>query len=100
MSDAAATTEGATTEGATTESTAPVDAAVRRNLIGLTREQLAAELAPHGIDGFRLRQVWHWLYHRGGRSFPDMTTLSKPVRAARGALHRRPARGGDGAALQ
>ncbi|MET4699439.1 23S rRNA (adenine2503-C2)-methyltransferase [Constrictibacter sp. MBR-5] len=54
---------------------------VRRNLIGLTREELAAELAPHGIDGFRLRQVWHWLYHRGGRSFPDMTTLSKPVRA-------------------
>src|SRR3546814_9104025 len=52
-----------------------------RNLIGLSRDELAAELAPHGIDGFRLRQVWHWLYHRGGRNFAEMTTLSKPVRA-------------------
>ncbi|MFN4090970.1 MAG: 23S rRNA (adenine(2503)-C(2))-methyltransferase RlmN [Alphaproteobacteria bacterium] len=53
----------------------------RRDLIGLTRDDLAAELAPHGIAGFRLRQLWHWLYHRGARSFADMSTLSKPARA-------------------
>src|SRR3546814_2859078 len=71
-------------EGLTNSMTAAVSVTPQtghRNLIGLSRDELAAELAPHGIDGFRLRQVWHWLYHRGGRNFAEMTTLSKPVRA-------------------
>ena len=37
----------------------------RKTLIGLSREELAAELAPLGIAGFRARQLWHWIYDRG-----------------------------------
>ena len=52
----------------------------RASLIGLSREELAAELAPLGIQGFRVRQLWQWIYDRGVRSFAQMTTLSKAVR--------------------
>jgi len=54
----------------------------RRNLVGLDREELAREVADLGIEGFRGQQLWHWIYFRGARSFADMTTLSKPLRAA------------------
>lgn|SRR5690606_5697995 len=60
--------------------TAP--AAERINLIGLDRSALGAAVAPLGIEGFRVRQLWHWLYHRGATSFSEMSTLSKGVRAA------------------
>jgi 23S rRNA (adenine2503-C2)-methyltransferase len=52
----------------------------RRNLIGLSREQLAGELAAVGEKPFRVKQVWHWLYHRGVTDFAAMSTLSKPTR--------------------
>src|SRR3954447_1361331 len=52
----------------------------RRNLIGLDREELAAELSALGLPAFRARQIWHWLYHRGATTFDVMTTLAKPVR--------------------
>ena len=32
------------------------------------------------IARLRARQLWHWLYHRGVRSFADMTTLPKGLR--------------------
>ena len=51
------------------------------NLVGLTREQLEAAFAGLGQPAFRARQVWHWLYHRGARTFEEMTTLAKPLRA-------------------
>ncbi|MBI1208473.1 MAG: 23S rRNA (adenine(2503)-C(2))-methyltransferase RlmN [Azospirillum sp.] len=53
----------------------------RRNLVGLSRSQLGEALASLGLEPFRTRQVWHWLYHRGATSFETMTTLAKPVRA-------------------
>jgi len=59
---------------------APV--AERINLIGLDRSALGAAVAPLGIEGFRVRQLWHWLYHRGATSFSEMSTLSKSARAA------------------
>jgi 23S rRNA (adenine2503-C2)-methyltransferase len=52
----------------------------RRELIGLSRDELAAELAALGLEPFRTRQVWHWLYYRGATDFSVMTTLAKPVR--------------------
>jgi 23S rRNA (adenine2503-C2)-methyltransferase len=52
----------------------------RRNLIGLDRDELAAELNALGLPAFRARQIWHWLYHRGATAFDVMTTLAKPVR--------------------
>ena len=63
----------------------------RPSLIGLSRAELAAELAAIGEPAFRARQLWHWIYHRGARDFAAMTTLAKPLRerlAARYTLDR------------
>src|SRR5690349_9611317 len=65
--------------------------ATRRNLVGLSRSALAAEMAQFGAAPFRARQLWHWIYHRGATDFAAMTSLSKPFRdklAARYVLQR------------
>ena len=65
--------------------------APRRNLVGLSREALAAEVAEFGAEPFRTRQLWHWIYHRGATDFATMTSLAKPLRdrlAARYRLNR------------
>jgi 23S rRNA (adenine2503-C2)-methyltransferase len=54
----------------------------RKNLVGLSRAELAAELAAVGAEPFRARQLWHWIYHRGATDFAAMTSLAKPFRAA------------------
>jgi 23S rRNA (adenine2503-C2)-methyltransferase len=51
-----------------------------RNLVGLGREALAAEMAEFGAEPFRARQLWHWIYNRGATDFGIMTSLSKPFR--------------------
>ena len=56
-------------------------AEARTNLVGLDRQELAEALAPHGVEGFRLRQVWQWIYQRGATDFDQMTNLAKAVRA-------------------
>ncbi len=53
----------------------------RRNLVGMTFEEIAGEMAALGAEPFRARQLWHWIYHRGARSFEEMTTLARPFRA-------------------
>ncbi len=53
----------------------------RKDLIGLSREELAAEMAAIGAEPFRTRQLWHWLYHRGATDLAAMTTLAKSFRA-------------------
>src|SRR5438552_2035745 len=63
----------------------------RRNLVGLGREALAAEMAEFGAEPFRARQLWHWIYRRGATDFAAMTSLSKSFRdklAARYVLQR------------
>ncbi len=52
----------------------------RRELIGLSREELAAELAAIGEAPFRTKQVWHWLYHRGATDFSVMSSIARPLR--------------------
>lgn len=54
----------------------------KKNLIGLSRGELEAELAAAGQKPFRARQLWHWIYYRGARDFAAMSTLAKPLRAA------------------
>jgi len=54
--------------------------APRRNLVGLSRSALAAEMAQFRAEPFRARQLWHWIYHRGATDFAAMTSLSKPFR--------------------
>ena len=60
----------------------PPDTAIdgRKNLIGLSRDGLAAELVTLGLPKFRAEQLWHWIYHRGAKTFEVMTTLAKPLR--------------------
>jgi 23S rRNA (adenine2503-C2)-methyltransferase len=59
----------------------PVPADTRRNLLGLGRADLAAEMAAAGAESFRARQLWHWIYHRGAGDFAEMTNLAKGFRA-------------------
>src|ERR1700689_2073360 len=59
----------------------------RKNLVGLSREELAAEVAAMGEAPFRARQLWHWLYHRGATDFAAMTTLAKDFRAKLAERH-------------
>jgi 23S rRNA (adenine2503-C2)-methyltransferase len=65
----------------------------RRNLVGLGREGLTAEMVEFGAEPFRARQLWHWIYHRGATDFAQMTSLSKGfrVRLAERYELRRPA---------
>ena len=52
-----------------------------KNLAGLGRAELEAEVRALGEPEFRARQLWHWIYHQGARDFEAMTTLSKGFRA-------------------
>jgi 23S rRNA (adenine2503-C2)-methyltransferase len=33
----------------------------RRDLIGLSRDELLAEMKAMGAEPFRARQLWHWI---------------------------------------
>jgi 23S rRNA (adenine2503-C2)-methyltransferase len=72
-------------------------AAARRNLVGLGRAALAAEMAAFGAEPFRARQLWHWIYHRGAADFAEMTSLSRAFRERLGECYelRRPAVAAD-----
>ncbi len=52
----------------------------RRELIGLSRAELGAELAAIGEPAFRTKQLWHWIYHQGVTDFAAMSTIAKPLR--------------------
>ena len=51
----------------------------RRDLVGLTREELAAELAGIGEKPFRAKQLWHWIYHQGATAFSKMSSIARPL---------------------
>jgi 23S rRNA (adenine2503-C2)-methyltransferase len=51
----------------------------RRGLVGLSREELAAELAAIGEKPFRAKQVWHWIYHQGVTEFGLMSSIARPL---------------------
>jgi 23S rRNA (adenine2503-C2)-methyltransferase len=59
----------------------------RVNLVGLTRDELAAELATIGAEKFRAQQLWQWMYNRGATDFEAMTSLSKKFRAQLAETH-------------
>ncbi|MCA1909337.1 MAG: 23S rRNA (adenine(2503)-C(2))-methyltransferase RlmN [Magnetospirillum sp.] len=52
-----------------------------KNLIGLSRDELAAEMASIGEKPFRAKQLWHWLYNRGETDFAKMSSISKVMQA-------------------
>ena len=51
----------------------------RRDLVGLTREELVAELAGIGEKPFRAKQLWHWIYHQGATDFSKMSSIARPL---------------------
>ncbi|MFT3965883.1 MAG: 23S rRNA (adenine(2503)-C(2))-methyltransferase RlmN, partial [Sphingobium sp.] len=56
----------------------------RVDLLGLSREQIRAEMMDKGLDlkqaKLRSKQLFHWLYHRGETDFERMTDLAKVMR--------------------
>jgi 23S rRNA (adenine2503-C2)-methyltransferase len=53
----------------------------RRDLVGLSRAELAAEIVAIGEASFRAKQLWHWIYNRGERDFARMTNVARPLQA-------------------
>jgi len=53
----------------------------RRELVGMDRAELAAELAAIGEPAFRVKQIWHWIYHQGVTDFARMSSIAKPLQA-------------------
>ena len=53
---------------------------LRRNLVGLSRDELKAALAEAGLEPFRARQIWQWIYWHGITDFAAMTNIAKKSR--------------------
>ena len=53
----------------------------RRDLVGLSREELAGEIAAIGEKPFRVKQLWHWIYHQGATEFAAMSSIARPLQA-------------------
>lgn len=51
----------------------------RRDLVGLTRDELREELAAIGEAPFRAKQLWHWIYHQGVTDFSRMSSIARPL---------------------
>ena len=57
------------------------DGAWRPSLVGADKARLMEVVRDLGERPFRVKQLWHWIYHRGVRDFEEMTSISRPVRA-------------------
>ena len=51
----------------------------RRDLVGMSRPELTAEMAAINEAPFRVKQLWHWIYHQGVTDFARMSTIAKPL---------------------
>ncbi len=61
----------------------------RRDLVGLSREELAAAVAAAGEQPFRAKQLWHWIYHQGVTDFARMSSIARPLQEKLAAKLRR-----------
>jgi 23S rRNA (adenine2503-C2)-methyltransferase len=62
-------------------------AAAAPDLLGLTRDELGAVLAPLVDRPFRARQIYAAIHQRGATDFAEMTELAKPLRERLAAAH-------------
>jgi 23S rRNA (adenine2503-C2)-methyltransferase len=53
---------------------------MKRDLMDLAFDELAAELADWGEPRFRGRQLFDWIYKRGATSFAQLSDVPKPLR--------------------
>jgi 23S rRNA (adenine2503-C2)-methyltransferase len=51
----------------------------RRDLVGLSRAELALEMAAIGEAPFRAKQLWHWIYHQGATDFSRMSSIARSM---------------------
>ncbi|QCE32493.1 23S rRNA (adenine(2503)-C(2))-methyltransferase RlmN [Acetobacteraceae bacterium] len=56
-----------------------VDEQGRENLVGLSREELLEKMTALKEKPFRVKQIWHWMYHQGVRDFSEMANISRPL---------------------
>ncbi len=54
--------------------------AAKTHLVGLPRAALAEQMKALGIEPFRARQLWNWVYARGVTDFAAMTNIARPTR--------------------
>src|SRR3954454_618879 len=63
---------------------APARADGRVELVGLSKDQIRAELEAAGLEPrqakLRAKQVWHWIYNRGVTDFANMSDVAKAQR--------------------
>ena len=52
----------------------------RMALLGMDIEELEAAVTAAGLQKFRARQLWRWVWRHGLTSFDEMSDLGKPVR--------------------
>ncbi len=52
----------------------------RKDLIGMSREELTEVLSGMGESKFRVKQLWNWMYNRGVTSIDGMTNISVKLR--------------------
>ena len=53
----------------------------RRELVGLSRDEMTQAMAEIGEKPFRTKQLWHWIYHQGVTDFARMSSIAKPLQA-------------------
>ena len=53
----------------------------RRDLVGMDRAELGVEMAAIGEPAFRVKQLWHWIYHQGVTDFSRMSSIARPLQA-------------------
>jgi 23S rRNA (adenine2503-C2)-methyltransferase len=53
---------------------------LRRSLVGLSRDDLKQVMVEAGLEPFRARQLWQWIYWHGVTDFGLMTNIAKKTR--------------------
>lgn len=49
----------------------------KTHIIGLTREELTTKLQEVGLEAFRAKQIWQWVYVKGATDFAQMSSIAK-----------------------
>ncbi len=55
---------------------------MKKELVGLSFDELKQELVDMGEKPFRAKQLWQWIYNKGETDFTKMTSLAKTFQAA------------------
>ena len=54
---------------------------VKPSLVGMRREQIVERLTALGIEPFRAKQIWQWIYTKGVTDFSQMTSIKKETQS-------------------